>query len=113
MLWLMLANETTLTPWEQRVGSFWTTCPRCQQQAWQLTYRIYRTSGSGLQGPTPYGPPLNECFQVRCATCFSASMVAHPSTWVQSIGVQFNNENHAPTHGTPQYIAQAYSGGGY
>lgn len=106
MLWFLLANETSSTTWEQRVGSFHAQCQRCGQAAWQHTFRIYRTKGSGFSGPGPYDAPQAECFQVRCAACASASMVAHPSYWGHSVA--FVAEQYPPSMGHPGYVAIAY-----
>jgi hypothetical protein len=103
MLYLLLSDD--YAAWEHRVGSFFTTCPHCRQQAWQLTFRMYQTRGTMAQPPGPYDAPMNERFQIRCATCGGATQVNHPQTWVPTLGTTFNQENHAVTKATPAYFA--------
>ena len=62
MLWYMLMSEE-LRIWEQRIGAWVARCQGCRREAWQLTFRIWRTKGTGMSPPTPYGLPYGECHQ--------------------------------------------------
>jgi hypothetical protein len=106
MLYFLLASES-FTTWEHRVGSYPFVCGVCRQQAWQLVFRIYQTKGTQVSPGTPYGMAYNERFQTRCSTCATATLVGHPTTWVQS--VQGWVQEWGPVGpGTPQYVALAY-----
>ena len=107
MLWYLLLHEE-LRVWEQRIGAWQAQCQACHQTAWQLTFRIWRTKGTGMQPPTPYGYPYGEAHQVRCSGCGAATMVGHPSQWVPQIGPAYTYENHPPVYGTPQYVHMAF-----
>jgi hypothetical protein len=74
MLWYMLMSEE-LRVWEQRIGAWVAQCQGCHREGWQLTFRIWRTKGTGLSPPTPYGMPYGECYQVRCSLCGAARPV--------------------------------------
>ncbi len=108
MLFLLMSEEYKV--WEQRAGSFHQACRYCNQPAWQLLFRIYRTLGSAMTPASPHGAPVNEVWQVRCATCGGAAMTAHPSTWVHTLGVPVNQEYGPVAWGTPQYVQMAYPG---
>ena len=107
MLWYMLLSEE-LRVWEQRIGAWLATCQSCRRESWQLTFRVWRTKGTGMSPPTPYGFPYGECHQVRCSGCGVATNVGHPTQWVPSIGPGYTYENHPPIYGTPQYVTLAF-----
>ena len=92
-----------LTTYEQRVGSFHTTCKRCAKPAWQLTFRMYQVRGHNVM----IAPEINESFQVRCSACGAAEPATHPSLWAAQLGVPYQQEQHAATAAIP-----AYSGAG-
>jgi hypothetical protein len=105
LIYLLTAEQ--LATWEHRVGSYPFTCAMCRQQSWQLVFRIYQTKGTAASPGTPYGYAVNERFQARCSVCATATLVAHPTTWVQ--GVQGWVQEWGPVGpGTPQYVALAY-----
>ena len=107
MLWYMLMSEE-LRVWEQRIGAWLATCQGCRREAWQLTFRVWRTKGTPMSPPTPYGFAYGECHQVRCSGCGAATNVGHPSQWVPTIGPAYTHENHPPVYGTPQYVTIAF-----
>ena len=91
--------------WEHRIGAFHMPCRHCAQPSWQLTFRMYQTKGTKMSPPGPNDWPQNERFQVRCATCGAPTPVHHPSTWVQQLGVPFQQESYPVTSATPAYFA--------
>lgn len=106
MLYLLLTSES-LSTWEHRVGSYPFNCGACRQQAWQLVFRIYQTKGTQVSPGTPYGVVHTERFQTRCSACGTATLVAHPTTWVHT--VQNWVQEWGPVGpGTPQYVALAF-----
>lgn len=108
MLWFLLLNEE-LRAWEQRVGAWRARCQTCQQDAWQLTFRIWRTKGSGLQPATPWGYAYGEAYQVRCSGCGVAAMVGHPNQWVPPLGNAFVWENqYPPTQANARYMQMVF-----
>ncbi|MBX3190854.1 MAG: hypothetical protein KF819_27905 [Labilithrix sp.] len=107
MLWFMLLHEE-LRAWEQRIGAWQARCQGCHRDAWQLTFRIWRTKGTAMSPATPYGMAYGECHQVRCSGCGVATNVGHPTQWVPQIGPAYTYENHPPVYATPQYLQLAF-----
>jgi len=107
MLFYMLMSEE-LRVWEQRIGAWVAQCQTCKREAWQLTFRIWRTKGTGMSPPMPQGHAYGEGHQVRCSGCGAATNVGHPTAWVPAIGRAYTHENHPPVHGTPQYVTIAF-----
>ena len=107
VLWYLLLSEENKT-WEQRIGCWVAACRWCQREAWQLTFRMWRTNGNGFSPATPYGAGFAEVYQVRCAGCGAATSVAHPSQWVGAIGAAFTYENLPPMQAQPAYVRMAY-----
>lgn len=109
MLWYMLLHEE-LRCWEQRIGYWGARCQTCGRDCWQLTFRIWRTKGSGMNPATPYGFPVyGETYQVRCQSCGVGAMVGHPQQWVPALGASFVYENHAATIADARYLQQAFN----
>lgn len=108
MLWYLMASEKWQV-WEQRIGTWSARCQSCQQEYWQLTFRMWRTKGTPANPPTPWGPTLaGEAFQVRCSGCWTAAMVGHPQTWVPHQAPGFIHEqHHPPMMANPTYIPMA------
>jgi hypothetical protein len=108
MLWYMLLHEE-LRVWEQRVGSWVARCQTCHRDVWQLTYRIWRTKGSGLNPASPWSMPVyGEAYQVRCSGCGAAGMVGHPNQWVPPLGQAFVWEQYPPTQAMANYLQIAF-----
>jgi hypothetical protein len=108
MLWFLLLNEE-LRSWQQRIGAWTSRCQMCQRDAWQLTFRIWRTKGSGLNPATPFGFPVyGEAYQIRCAACGAGTMVGHPQQWTPPLGPAFVWENHQPVQAAARYMQQVF-----
>jgi len=107
MLWFLLLNEE-LRAWEQRVGAWVARCQTCQQNCWQLTFRIWRTKGSGLNPASPFGFAYGEAYQVRCSACGVAAMVGNPSQWVPPLGTAWQNESYPPMMANPRYMQMVF-----
>jgi hypothetical protein len=107
LLYLMAAAKWQI--WEQRIGAWSARCQGCQQEAWQLTFRLWRTKGTPANPPTPWGPEMaGEAFQVRCSTCGVGAMVGHPYGWVREQAPGFVHENHyTPAVANPHYVQMA------
>jgi hypothetical protein len=108
MLWyLLLAEEMRV--WEQRVGYWGARCQTCHRDCWQLTFRIWRTKGTGMSPPTPFSyPTYGEAYQVRCSSCGVGAAVGHPQGWVPQLGGAFQYENHPATPALAQYLHLAF-----
>jgi hypothetical protein len=107
MLILALSEDSRYG--EHRIGSFMGRCQICGQEAWQLTFRLYRNIGTMLSPPTAYTPPMAERYQVRCCACSGASPAGHPATWVMTLPNPFQHENYPVTPATPGYSGLAFS----
>jgi hypothetical protein len=110
MLWYLMLHEE-LRCWEQRVGAWVARCQTCHQDVWQLTFRVYRTKGTGMNPPTPFSYPIyGECYQVRCSGCGVAAMVGHPNQWAPAIGPSYVVEQqYPPMAANARYMQQAFA----